>query len=389
MIITPSKRVKGCLDRSVSDDRNDFSGEESAMFSKLDEWLSLLSERKVSRRNIGLSHILNYLISKRSGLDSELIQMVLPGYIETLCSGCVKCIQSNCFVPNGLNTKKSVELASLLCMHMGPGDAGDIFYRQIERCMLKRIRFVCVNNESTSCTMEDEDSVVLYLQGLSLSVVALGCTTVSCKKRTDFLILCEKLVDATTIEEVSADVKIKMEEKVRKGKCPTPLESMDNEVEWTLSSDDENTSVDGLEVAAGESDTVGNVQLECCTSLRMKAAALDAWCILTYQQQNLEQFRTDSIAADEDSFDRAKSMFSCCVHSVLLIECVPETAPVSHSAHICNDGRLLVLRSAFRTIGYLLELGRNYYIQSGGVLGMYDADDVKQLQAFLFDYTRF
>ena len=394
MIITPNKMTKS-FSRSIDEDQNNFSGEESAMFSKLDGWLSLLSERKVSQRNIGLSHILNYLVSQRSCVDSELIQIVLPGYIETLCNGCIKCINSNHYIPNGFNTKKSVELALLLCMYIGPGDSGDNFYRQLESGMLKRIRSICVSNESASCTLDEEDSVVLYIQGLSLSAAALSFSTVSCKKRMDFILLCEKLVDANALDEVSTDpnTEIEIVGKVRRGKCSVPLELRGgSEVEWTLSSDDEIDSVGDLEgdTNGKEQSDMPHSQPECCTSLRIKAAALDAWCILTHQQRSLEQGRTESMPADEDFFDRANTMFSCCVQSVLLAaDCVTETAAVTHSVHICCDGRLLVLRSAIRTIGYLLELGRDFYVQSHGGLGTFDADDIKQLNTFLFDYTRF
>lgn len=369
------------------------------MFSKLDGWLSLLSERKVSQRNIGLNHILNYLVTQRCSIDSEIIQNVLPGYIETLCNGCVQCINTNYSIPNGVSTiKNSVELALLLCMYIGPGDAGDVFYRQLEICMLKQIRSICVSNESASCTLHEEDSVVLCIQGLSLSTAALSCSTVSCKKRMDLILLCENLVDATALDEVSADPNMEFERegKLLSKKFSSPLELQGAEVEWTLSSDDENDSVVDQEVDTQDTDTSGKEQSimphsqpECCTSLRMKAAALDAWCILTHQQRSLEQGRTESMPADEDFFDRANTMFSCCVQSILLAECVIESAPVSQSVHICGDGRLLVLRSAIRTIGYLLEIGRDFYLQSHGGLGIFDADDIKQLNTFLFDYTRF
>eukprot|EP01035_Chromulina_nebulosa_P029117 gene29117-38556_t len=343
--------------RRSGEEQKTFSGEESAMFSKLDGWLSLISERKVSQRNIGLSHILNYLVTQRCSVDSELIQSVLPGYIETLCNGCVKCINTNYSIPNGVSTiKNSVELAVLLCMYIGPSDSGDVFYRQLEICMLKQIRSICVGNESASCTLHEEDSVVLYIQGLSLSTAALSCSTVSCKKRMHLILLCENLVDATALDEVSADpiMEIEREGKLRRQKFSSPLELRGTEVEWTLSSDDENDSVVDQEVdtdtSGKEQSIMPHSQPECCTSLRMKAAALDAWCILTHQQRSLEQGRTESMPADEDFFDRANTMFSCCVQSILLAESITESAPMSQSVHICGDGRLLVLRSAIRTI---------------------------------------
>eukprot|EP01036_Dinobryon_divergens_P030046 gene30048-39238_t len=208
------------------------------------------------------------------------------------------------------------------------------------------------------------------------------------------ILLCENLVDATALDEVSADpiMEIEREGKLRRQKFSSPLELRGTEVEWTLSSDDENDSVVDQEVdtdtSGKEQSIMPHSQPECCTSLRMKAAALDAWCILTHQQRSLEQGRTESMPADEDFFDRANTMFSCCVQSILLAESITESAPMSQSVHICGDGRLLVLRSAIRTIGYLLEIGRDFYMQSHGGLGIFDADDIKQLNTFLFDYTR-
>lgn len=355
--------------------------------SQLDEWLETLSSKKSSTRLIGLDRILNFFLFS-SDIDSTT--NILEGYTDSLANQCTRMLNSTLGNCNGALSKKSTAFATLICLLYGPVEDGRKFYSQVESALLKQLRPLCLQSEKEMFTIDQEDLIIVYLQHLCISLVSVSCNSISSKSRRSLLALCELFVIESTIVD---DVRVTTDKVKSKLNTKTQQDTFEDNCSWTLSSDDDSTDGAGETVddkAIDEESGPDGIKLpDCFVSLRMRAAAADIWCVLTYQQRSLEQARLDSLTADEDMarFERASEVFSSCVESLLVEEL--EAASSGPAVHLCREGRLSVLRSAFRSLGYLLELGRDCFLQSNGLFGAFQASDLQQLRTFLFDYTKY